>query len=328
MEEYAQELADEKRLMFQQQKKYHPSNDSAMDEGDDEGDEDHGDEDEDMNDMNYSNSNTRGVRSHSGTPGTGGDNTPRHSASPSPSSPSLTYTSSEIGGNASGGSLGSPISSSSPSASFSPGGVQQHEGMSAAAKQEAEDDKRRRNTAASARFRHKKRLREQILEKTAQEMTAKSDRLQSRVRELEMEIKWLRGLVVEKDSRGTLKRSLGVTLGLGLQAGTANAGGGHAAIGIPRGQGGTPTTAIGVPVMPNLLSSSLPASLAMPSFGSPTSYLGQPSAPPFGMDITNNGSNGPFTSSTISPNVLMQQGHSSESGPTSKSTLRRNKKAQ
>ncbi|KAF9327215.1 hypothetical protein BG006_009434 [Podila minutissima] len=65
----------------------------------------------------------------------------------------------------------------------------------------AEDDKRRRNTAASARFRHKKRLREQILEKTAKEMTAKSEILESKVRELEMEIKWLRGLIVEKETR-------------------------------------------------------------------------------------------------------------------------------
>ncbi|KAF9171665.1 hypothetical protein BGX21_004827 [Mortierella sp. AD011] len=70
-----------------------------------------------------------------------------------------------------------------------------------ASKLAAEEDKRRRNTAASARFRHKKRLREQILEKTAKEMTAKSELLEARVRELEMEIKWLRGLIVEKDSR-------------------------------------------------------------------------------------------------------------------------------
>lgn len=70
-----------------------------------------------------------------------------------------------------------------------------------AAKLAAEEDKRRRNTAASARFRHKKRLREQVLEKTAKEMTAKSEMLEIRVKELEMEIKWLRGLIVEKDSR-------------------------------------------------------------------------------------------------------------------------------
>lgn len=64
----------------------------------------------------------------------------------------------------------------------------------------AEEDKRRRNTAASARFRQKKRLREQILERTAKEMTAKSEILEARARELEMEIKWLRGLIVEKGS--------------------------------------------------------------------------------------------------------------------------------
>ncbi|KAI8337425.1 hypothetical protein BC941DRAFT_513285 [Chlamydoabsidia padenii] len=63
----------------------------------------------------------------------------------------------------------------------------------------AEDDKRRRNTAASARFRQKKKLREQALEKTAKEMSAKCDTLDKRVRELEMEAKWLRALVVEKN---------------------------------------------------------------------------------------------------------------------------------
>jgi hypothetical protein len=65
----------------------------------------------------------------------------------------------------------------------------------------ADDDKRRRNTAASARFRIKKKQREQALERTAQEMTEKSDRLESRVKELELEIKWLRSLLLEKDTR-------------------------------------------------------------------------------------------------------------------------------
>ncbi|KAI8580794.1 hypothetical protein K450DRAFT_279733 [Umbelopsis ramanniana AG] len=64
-----------------------------------------------------------------------------------------------------------------------------------------DDDKRRRNTAASARFRIKKKQREQALERTAKEMTEKSDRLESRVKELELEIKWLRSLLLEKDSR-------------------------------------------------------------------------------------------------------------------------------
>lgn len=65
----------------------------------------------------------------------------------------------------------------------------------------AEEDKRRRNTAASARFRVKKKQREQALERTAREMSEKAGALEARVRELEMEIKWLRGLIVEKDSR-------------------------------------------------------------------------------------------------------------------------------
>jgi hypothetical protein len=62
-----------------------------------------------------------------------------------------------------------------------------------------EEDKRRRNTAASARFRMKKKLREQALEKTAKEMTIKAEALEKRVIELEKEAKWLRALVVEKD---------------------------------------------------------------------------------------------------------------------------------
>ncbi|KAF9955047.1 hypothetical protein BGZ72_004076 [Mortierella alpina] len=65
----------------------------------------------------------------------------------------------------------------------------------------AEEDKRRRNTAASARFRQKKKLREQALEQTAREKTARAEALEARVRELEMEVRWLRGLIVEKDSR-------------------------------------------------------------------------------------------------------------------------------
>ncbi|ORY00269.1 hypothetical protein K493DRAFT_335409 [Basidiobolus meristosporus CBS 931.73] len=63
----------------------------------------------------------------------------------------------------------------------------------------AEEDKRRRNTAASARFRIKKKLREQTLEKTAKEMTAKAEIMEGKVKELEMEIKWLRGLLLEKN---------------------------------------------------------------------------------------------------------------------------------
>ncbi|CAG8665582.1 6975_t:CDS:1 [Acaulospora morrowiae] len=77
----------------------------------------------------------------------------------------------------------------------------QKEDPEMAAKIAAEEDKRRRNTAASARFRVKKKMREQALERTAKEMTQKAETLEVRVKELEMEIKWLRSLIVEKDAR-------------------------------------------------------------------------------------------------------------------------------
>lgn len=64
----------------------------------------------------------------------------------------------------------------------------------------AEEDKRRRNTAASARFRVKKKQREQALEKTAKEMSDKVSLLESRVSQLEMENKWLKSLITEKNS--------------------------------------------------------------------------------------------------------------------------------
>lgn len=62
----------------------------------------------------------------------------------------------------------------------------------------AEEDKRRRNTAASARFRIKKKQREQALEKQAKEMTDKVNALEGKVQQLEMENKWLKGLITEK----------------------------------------------------------------------------------------------------------------------------------
>lgn len=63
----------------------------------------------------------------------------------------------------------------------------------------AEEDKRRRNTAASARFRVKKKQKEQQLEKTAREMTERVQILEQRIQTLEMENKWLKNLIVEKN---------------------------------------------------------------------------------------------------------------------------------
>ncbi|CAG8757490.1 12600_t:CDS:1, partial [Cetraspora pellucida] len=56
----------------------------------------------------------------------------------------------------------------------------------------AEENRRRRNTAASARFRIKKKMHEQALEKTSKDMASKAEMLENKVRELEKEIKWLK----------------------------------------------------------------------------------------------------------------------------------------
>jgi hypothetical protein len=63
----------------------------------------------------------------------------------------------------------------------------------------AEEDKRRRNTAASARFRVKKKQREAALERTVKEVNDKNAQLQATVNQLEMENKWLKNLIVEKN---------------------------------------------------------------------------------------------------------------------------------
>lgn len=69
----------------------------------------------------------------------------------------------------------------------------------------AEEDKRRRNTAASARFRVKKKQREQALERSAKEMSDKVSALEGRINQLETENKWLKNLITEKnDSKDDL----------------------------------------------------------------------------------------------------------------------------
>ncbi|CAL5873944.1 uncharacterized protein PFLUO_LOCUS8229 [Penicillium psychrofluorescens] len=69
----------------------------------------------------------------------------------------------------------------------------------------ADEDKRRRNTAASARFRVKKKMREAALERTVNETNDKNSRLEARVGQLELENNWLRGLIMEKN--GDAKRN-------------------------------------------------------------------------------------------------------------------------
>ncbi len=67
----------------------------------------------------------------------------------------------------------------------------------------AEEDKRRRNTAASARFRVKKKQREQALERTVKEVTDKNAALEAKISQLEMENQWLKNLVTEKNGKQT-----------------------------------------------------------------------------------------------------------------------------
>ena len=61
-----------------------------------------------------------------------------------------------------------------------------------------EEDKRRRNTAASARFRVKKKQREQAMEKTAKDMSEKVTNLEDTISELRKENSLLKGLLTEK----------------------------------------------------------------------------------------------------------------------------------
>lgn len=97
-----------------------------------------------------------------------------------------------------------PNPTSTTSAAPKPGDKRKLDALSSsdaaaeAARFAAEEDKRRRNTAASARFRIKKKQREQALEKTAKEMTEKAAMLETKVQQLEMENKWLKGLITEK----------------------------------------------------------------------------------------------------------------------------------
>lgn len=70
-----------------------------------------------------------------------------------------------------------------------------------ASRHAAEEDKRRRNTAASARFRVKKKQREQALEKSAKDMSDKVQALEGRINQLETENKWLKNLITERGER-------------------------------------------------------------------------------------------------------------------------------
>ncbi|ODQ79227.1 hypothetical protein BABINDRAFT_51226, partial [Babjeviella inositovora NRRL Y-12698] len=69
----------------------------------------------------------------------------------------------------------------------------------------AEGDKRRRNTQASARFRIKKKMKEQQLEATVTSLNEMSTKLQLKIQQLEMENKLLRNLIVDKNHQRNLE---------------------------------------------------------------------------------------------------------------------------
>jgi hypothetical protein len=101
----------------------------------------------------------------------------------------------------------SSVTSSTPSLQTQPSKKRKDDAPSPAASVEeqsrlaTEEDKRRRNTAASARFRVKKKQREAALERTVKEVNDKNAQLQAKLNQLEMENKWLKNLIVEKNGK-------------------------------------------------------------------------------------------------------------------------------
>ncbi len=66
---------------------------------------------------------------------------------------------------------------------------------------DTEKDKKRRNTAASARFRIKKKLKEQEMQRTIKDLEEASKGLEAKVKRLELGNNLLRSLVIEKNHR-------------------------------------------------------------------------------------------------------------------------------
>jgi len=77
--------------------------------------------------------------------------------------------------------------------------VMQQQSLDENARVAAEEDKRRRNTAASARFRIKKKQREQALEQSQKEAQEKVAKLEATIQQLQTENAWLKGLITEKN---------------------------------------------------------------------------------------------------------------------------------
>jgi hypothetical protein len=78
----------------------------------------------------------------------------------------------------------------------------------------AAEDKRRRNTAASARFRLKKKEREAALEKKSKELEMRVTELERECEGLRRENGWLKGLVVGVTGVGAAQQSAPATAGV------------------------------------------------------------------------------------------------------------------
>jgi len=81
-------------------------------------------------------------------------------------------------------------------------------GSSRGREQDDPDLKRMRNTAASARFRAKKKRRELSLERVAREKREKLAVLEDRIAQLETENQWLKDLVMEKNEKRQRKNGV------------------------------------------------------------------------------------------------------------------------
>jgi len=144
-------------------------------------------------------------------PASYGDNYPLSSPTTNSSSASHTNPS----GPPNSGSFGilTPSSTVNPSASL--GGASGEDFTDDVFSQAIEEDKRRRNTAASARFRLKKKEREAELERTTKSMNRRCDDLHKRVSELETENRWLRELITERSRNRGFKTRRPDALGMG-----------------------------------------------------------------------------------------------------------------
>ncbi|KAH7564483.1 hypothetical protein J3E72DRAFT_292495 [Bipolaris maydis] len=91
----------------------------------------------------------------------------------------------------------------------------------------AEEDKRRRNTAASARFRIKKKQREQALEQSQKEAQEKVAKLEATIEQLQTENAWLKSLITEKSGGKSTTEEIKALMNKREQAATGRSSSAH-----------------------------------------------------------------------------------------------------